>query len=127
MARTNTSARQAGRAFERQIADYLAQHVDDRIDRRPKRGVKDRGDIGGLRHMGQRVVVECKNTARPNLAGWMAEAEAERGNDDAGVALVMFKRHGVGRVADQWVLTTVGELVALLNGSRKHLKKEETA
>ena len=126
MTRTNRSARQAGAAFERTIADYLATHVDDRIDRRVKRGTNDRGDIGGLRHMGQRVVVECKNTTRPNLAGWMREAQTERGNDDANAALIVHKRHGRGASEDQWVLTTLGELVALINGNRDHLDERTT-
>lgn len=121
MARTRKSAKNAGAAFERLTADYLATHVDDRIDRRVKTGAKDRGDIGGLRHMGQRLVVECKNTARTDLAGWITEAELERLNDDAQVALVIHKRHGKGKPADQWVTTTLGDLVALLNGNRDHL------
>lgn len=118
-----SSAKAAGTRFETQIAAYLAEHVDDRIERRTRHGAKDRGDIGGLRHMGQRVVIECKSTARPDLAGWAAEAETERGNDEAGVGLICHKRHGKGRPADQWVTCTLGELVALLTGSRDHLEE----
>lgn len=128
MARSRKTARQQGSAFERLVADYLNEHIDDRIDRRPKMGSKDRGDIAGLRHMGQRVVIEVKNTARVNLAGWASEADIERGNDDAVAGLVVHKRHGKGRAADQWVTTTLGDLVALLTGSRDHLdepKKSE--
>ena len=121
MPRTRTSASKAGSRFERLVADYLAAHVDDRIDRRVKRGSVDRGDIGGLRHMGQRVVVECKDTSRINLAGWASEAETERGNDDAGVAIVAHKRHGKGCPEDQWITMTLGDFVALLNGDRTHL------
>ena len=117
------SAKAAGTRFETQIAAYLAEHVDDRIERRTRNGNKDRGDIGGLRHMGQRVVIECKATARPDLAGWAAEAETERGNDEAGVGLICHKRHGKGQPADQWVTCTLGELVALLNGNRDHLEE----
>ena len=124
MSRTRTSASKAGSSFERLVADYLAAHVDDRIDRRVKGGSVDRGDIGGLRHMGQRVVIECKNTARINLAGWAAEAEIERGNDDAGVAMIAHKRTGRGRPEDQWITMTLGELVALLSGHRDHLNEE---
>ena len=120
MARSRASAKKAGSTFERQIADYLAAHVDDRIDRRVKTGSLDRGDIGGLRHMGHRVVIEAKNTAKTSLGTWASEAEAERGNDDALVGLVVHKRHGRGAPADQWVTLTVGELVALLTGSRDH-------
>ncbi len=121
MSRTRASAKAAGTRMETLVADYLAEHIDDRIERRAKSGSKDRGDIGGLRHMGQRVVVECKDTSRINLAGWASEAETERGNDDAGVAIVAHKRHGKGRPEDQWITMTLGDFVALLNGDRTHL------
>lgn len=104
------------------MADYLAAHVDDRIDRRVKTGSKDRGDIGGLRHMTQRVVIECKDTSRINLGGWAAEADEERGNDDAGVAIVMHKAHGKGDPGEQWVTMRAREFVALVNGNRQHIE-----
>lgn len=122
MARSRASAKAAGTRHERAVADYLAQHLDDRIDRRPKTGSKDRGDIGGVRHLGARVVVECKNTSRLDVGSWLREAEVERGNDDATVGLVVAKRHGKGDPADQLVLMTLGDLVALLTGSRDHLE-----
>ena len=122
MSRNRRSARQAGTRFEREIADYLAATYDDRIDRRPKTGARDKGDIGGLRHMGQRVTIECKNTSRTTLATWITEAQTARGHDDAGAALIIHKRHGRGRPEDQWVTTTLGELVALLTGDRGHLE-----
>ncbi|WP_298045710.1 hypothetical protein, partial [uncultured Citricoccus sp.] len=103
---------------------YLAEHVDDRIERRRLSGSKDRGDVSGLRHMGERVVVEVKNTARLDLAGWAAEAETARGNDDAVAGVVVSKRHGKGQAADQWVHMTLADFVALLTGSREHLETE---
>ena len=123
--RNRASAKTAGTAFERLIADYLARHVDDRIDRRVKTGAKDRGDIAGLRHMGGRVVVECKNTSRPNLGVWANEAEIERGNEDALAGVIAHKRHGKGQAADQWVTMTLADFVALLTGSRNHLEDLE--
>ena len=107
--------------METLVATYLAEHVDDRIERRRLSGGRDRGDIGGLRHMGQRVVIECKDTARIDLAGWAAEAELERRNDDANAALIVHKRHGKGAPGDQWVTCTLADLVALLNGDRDHI------
>ena len=123
MARSRASAKKAGSTFERQIADYLAAHVDDRIDRRVKTGSKDRGDIAGVRHMGQRLVIECKNTSRTNLGGWAGEAETERVNDDALAGLIVHKRHGKGQPEDQWVTLTVGDLVAILTGGRAHIER----
>lgn len=119
MSRSRASAKAAGTAFERKVADYLAGNVDDRIDRRPKTGAKDKGDIGGLRHMGQRVVVEAKDYGGRLLAGpWLNEAEVERGNDDAGVGLVVAKRRGTTDPGDQFVLMTLRDLVSLLTGAR---------
>ena len=99
MTRTRSSAKGAGAKFERAIADHLKAALDDdRIDRRTKTGAKDRGDIGGIRHMGGRLVIECKDYGgRLQPAPWTAEAEIERGGD-------------------QWVLMTVDQLVAILTG-----------
>jgi|SRR5690625_15904 len=121
LSRSRRSARQAGSRFEREIADYLAEQVDDRIDRRVKTGAKDKGDIGGLRHMGQRVVIECKNTSRINLGTWMNEAHTAMGNDDAGLGLIIHKRHGKGQPGDQWVTMTVDDLIALITGQPREL------
>jgi hypothetical protein len=123
--RSRASAKKAGTTFERSIADYLATHVDDRIDRRVKNGTKDRGDIAGLRHMGHRVVIECKNTSKIALGGWASEAETERGNDDALAGIIVHKRHGKGDPADQWVTMPLSELVAILTGTRDHMENPQ--
>ncbi|MEU2418854.1 hypothetical protein ABZ546_13840 [Brachybacterium paraconglomeratum] len=114
MTRTRASARAAGARFERSIADWLAQHLDDRIDRRVKTGARDRGDIGGVRHRGERVVLECKDTARTDLAGWIREAHLEAGNDDARIGVVVHKRRGTADPAQQWVHMTLADLAWLL-------------
>lgn len=116
MTRNRKSAKAAGSRFEREVADFLATRVDDRIDRRAKTGAKDRGDITGVRHRGHRVVIECKNTTRPNLAGWITEAHTEAGNDDAAIGIIAHKRHGVADPAQQWVTMTLSDLTFLLTG-----------
>lgn len=119
MTRSRKSAKQAGTRHESSVVGYLAEHVDDRIERRAKTGAKDRGDVSGLRHMGQRVVIECKDYGGQIKAGeWAKEAEIERGNDDAGVGIVVAKRRGTTDPADQWVLMTLADLVSLLTGER---------
>jgi len=122
--RTRASAKKAGSSFERSIADYLALTVDDRIDRRVKNGTKDRGDIGGVRIHGLRVVLECKNTAKTSLGTWANEAETERGNDDALAGVIVHKRHGKGQPADQWVTLTLADFAAILTGNRDHITQE---
>lgn len=122
MTRLRASAKQAGARFERSIADYLAAFVDDRIDRRVKTGANDKGDIGGLRHMTGRVVVECKDYGGRLLVGpWLNEAETERGNDDALAGIVVAKRRGKSDPADQIVIATLRDCVALLTGERPEL------
>jgi hypothetical protein len=116
--RSPRSAKAAGASFERKVADYLATHIDDRVDRRVKTGAKDRGDIAGLRAHGQRVVVECKNVRGLALGQWLNEAEVERGNDDALVAAVAHKRHGRGDPAEQLVTMTLRDFCALITGQR---------
>lgn len=114
-----------GSAFERAIADCLSAHLeqlddprDRTIDRRVKTGSQDRGDVGGVRAMGQRLVVECKNVHRFRLAEWVTEAEVERGNDDAIAGVVVHKRPGHGDPLDQYVSGTVRDLIAIITGTR---------
>jgi hypothetical protein len=116
--RNRQSAKAAGARFERTVADYLAAHIDDRIDRRPKTGAKDRGDITGWRHAGMRIVAELKDVARLQLGTWIAEAETERLNDDAQVGLVIHKRHGKADPGEQLVAMTLRDLVTLLTTER---------
>lgn len=116
--RNRQSAKKAGSSFERAQADWLAARLDDdRIDRRVKHGTKDRGDIGGVRTIrGGRVVIECKNTASLALPAWLREAEAERGNDDALIGVVMHKKRGTTDPAEQYVTMTAETFAVLIEG-----------
>jgi hypothetical protein len=119
MSRTRASAKAAGTRIERDTADWLALKLDDdRIDRRVKTGAKDRGDIGGVRIHGQRLVIEVKNRARLDLAGWVEEAHIEAGNDDALAGIVVHKRVGHGKPGEQYVTCTVDDLLAIITGVR---------
>ena len=112
--RNRRSAKAAGTGFERLIADHLAATVDDRIDRRVKTGAKDCGDIGGVRLLGHRIVIEAKNCTTTSLPAWTREAQTEATNDGALLGVVVHKRHGNAKPGDQWVTMTVDELVKLL-------------
>lgn len=118
MPRNHRSAKAAGTRTESLVAAYLRLHVDDCIERRAKTGGKDRGDLSGFRHLGQRIVVEVKDTARWTPGTWITEAEIERLNDQAGVGMVMCKRVGHGQPGDQLVMMTVRDLVSLVTGQR---------
>ena len=126
MARNRNSAKAAGQRFESLVTRYLRATLDDdRIERRRMSGANDRGDISGLRHMGQRIVVECKDYGGRLMPGpWVEEAEVERLNDSAGVGIVVAKRRGTTAPGEQFVLMTLADLVALLTGSRDHVEAD---
>lgn len=122
MSRNRRSAKAAGTVFESQVAGFLAEAVDDdRIERRARNGSKDRGDIGGVRCIAGRVVVECKDVRKMNLSGWVDEAETERGNDDAAVGVVVHKRlgYGVKNMGGTYVTMTLADFAVLLGGTRE--------
>lgn len=116
--RSRGSARAAGARFEREIADWLAANLDDRIDRRVKTGAADKGDLAGIRVHGQRVTAELKNCRDWRPGEWLREAERERVNDTALATFVVAKRHNTADPGAQVVLMTVRDLVALLRGVR---------
>ena len=120
MTRNRKSAKTAGTRFETAIAKYLAEQLDDdRIERRRLGGRFDRGDIAGLRHHGQRLVIEVKDYGgQIKAAEWIEEAHVEAGNDSALCGLVVAKRRGTTDPGSQYVLCTVNDLIALLTGQR---------
>lgn len=119
MARNRTSAKRAGAKFEKDVADYMAEHIDDRIERRTMGGSLDRGDIGGIRtRHNEKVVVEVKNVTKQALPQWINEAHQEAENDGALVGVVVAKRHGNGNIGDQWLHMTLRDFSAILTGVR---------
>ena len=95
MARNRNSAKQAGARFERIIADFLRDNLDDHIDRRIKTGAKDCGDIANVRDShNRRIVIEAKDYGgKLNLPQWTKEAHQEAENDGAHVGLVLSLIH----------------------------------
>lgn len=119
MTRSNRSARQAGSAFESQVTRCLQEYAPNGefIERRVTNGAKDRGDIGGVRTgSGQRMVVECKNHSRLDLAGWVTEAQFEAVNDNAVAGIVVHKRRGTADPLEQYVTMTLGDFIRIAWG-----------
>ncbi len=116
MSRTRKTAKQAGAKFEKLVADFLAENLDDRIERRVLGGAKDRGDIANVRDShNRRIVIETKDYGgKLNLPQWTKEAHQEAHNDNAHIGVVVHKRHGNAKPADQWVAMTVNDLIQLL-------------
>lgn len=111
MTRNRRSAKDAGTRMEQAAASYLG------VERRTKRGAKDRGDLAGLFIRGHRVVAEVKSVATMALPAWLREAAVERDNDDATVGIVIHKRRGVDEVrrpGAQYVTMTLADFAWIL-------------
>ena len=111
-------SKQKGTAFETLIVTALQEHLGPEICRRATTGAKDRGDVHGLYIRGLRTVAELKNHSSMSLAGWVDEAELERGHDDAAVGLVIHKRRGKGHALDQYVTLPLRDLLTIITGTR---------
>lgn len=115
MPRSRASAKQAGSRFERVIADHLNDYLPGRIDKQPRTGAKDKGDIAGVTTAsGHPIAIECKNVARTQLAAWIHEAHTEADNLGAAAGIIIHKRHGRSAPDCQWVTMTVADLIAIL-------------
>ncbi|MFE2712306.1 hypothetical protein ACFXKI_10015 [Streptomyces mirabilis] len=99
-----------GSAWERAIVEHLRAVGWPFAERRLAGSTKDRGDIAGV--VG--VVIEAKNAARTDLAGWIDEADLERTNDGAWLGVVWHKRRGRASAADGYVTMTGAQFTALL-------------
>jgi hypothetical protein len=99
-----------GSAWERAIVTALQAAGWPFAERRLAGAAKDRGDIAGV----PGVVIEAKNTATRNLAGWVDEAELERVNDGAWLGVVWHKRVGHASAADGYVTMTGAMFLTLL-------------
>jgi len=134
MAQNVRYAKQKGTSFESLVVDYLRMKLADiRIERRAKSGAKDRGDIAGVVTVaGGAVVIEAKNHSRDNLPQWIKEAEIERKNDDAVTGatvagVVVHKKRGSNKGADQYVTMTLETFTVLLRGGSPELRGVEQA
>lgn len=101
----NRHNRARGASFEREVATFLG------VDRAYGAGrPRDVGDLAGV----QGTVVECKRERRLDLAGWVDEAEAERRNAGASLAVVVSKRRGTTEPGSQYAILTLDGLRLLL-------------
>lgn len=67
-----------GGRFEKEVLDYLRSFGYD-VERLRTTGKDDEGDLVLKARKGA-FVLEAKNVAKMNLAGWVGEAETEAGN-----------------------------------------------
>lgn len=120
MTRSRQSAKQAGARFERTMADYLKEKLSRFIDRMPKYGANDRGDLANIETFNEQpVAAETKDYGGQIMVGtWLKEAATERQNLKAVAGVVIAKRRGVTDPGRQIVLMEVDDLIAILSGRR---------
>lgn len=98
MARSRASSKKAGTAFETQCAKYLSEKLGIPAKRAPKNGAKDEGDIYGVLHHGNKVVIECKSPGRNSslsLPAWWSETLCEIDNlEGAKTGVLVIKQFG---------------------------------
>jgi hypothetical protein len=94
-----TRSKALGTQWETAIVRCLNEHGWPRVERRTLAGANDKGDIAGLP-----VVVEAKNAARLDLAGWVREANIEARNAGVRVGVVWAKRRGKASPLDGYVV-----------------------
>ena len=124
--RSRASARAAGARLEITTAKHLRKRLETPwIDRQPKNGAKDMGDIAGVTLGRNYLAIECKNTSGGSLTAAHNEAVREAANiiadgrhGDQVKPVVIHKRHGVAEPGDQWVTMTVDTLIDLIIGTR---------
>ena len=109
------TSQRKGADFEQMCAEYISRRTGDEVIRRRPSGANDRGDLHGVRHMGKRVTVECKNCRDMKLSKWVEEAETERGNDDGEYGIVIHHRKGKGAASmgEQYVTMTLDTFLAM--------------
>ncbi|OXM99907.1 hypothetical protein [Bifidobacterium vansinderenii] len=102
MTRSRASAKQAGRQLEHQMELWLQwAFQDERIKRSRLHGAKDIGDIVNLYYAGDKVTIECKNTANSrtgtprNVWAEFQEAMIEADNNDSPWPVLIKKRDRV--------------------------------
>ena len=100
-----------GTVAERAVVDYLRANGFPDAERRALEGVNDRGDVAGLPY----TVLEVKNHAALDLAGWLNELMREIDNDNAEYGAVVAKRRGHAK-PDQWYAIMPFEMLVKMLG-----------
>lgn len=115
-----------GARFEQACAEYISSMTGEEVIRKRLGGAFDKGDLHGVRHMGKRVTVECKDCRKAELSQWVDEAEAERANDGGEYGVVIHHRKGKGaaRFGENYVTMTLDTFLAMCVGGADLLCKK---
>lgn len=96
-------SRRKGAAAELAVVQWLRGRGRRTVERRPTGSPDPFGDITGI----PRTVVEVKNHAALDLAGWVTQLEAELAAAGATTGVVIVKRRGTTDVGRWYAVLTV--------------------
>jgi Holliday junction resolvase len=101
--------KQRGTRFETALVGFLREHGFPFARRLALAGGSDLGDLSlGDQPSGGPVVIEAKDHAKIDLAGFVDEMLAECANADNDYGVVVVKRRRKG-IEDSYVVTTLGQ------------------
>jgi len=97
-----------GSAFERLIADYLAERIP--CERLPAGATLDRGDLWT-----SAAAIQCKNRRALSLGAWLRDAIEQQQNAGKRLHALVVKRKGVTDPAEQFVVMTLEQFRDLIS------------
>jgi hypothetical protein len=97
-----------GTAFERLIADYLAQAIP--CERIPPGATIDRGDLWT-----PTAAIQCKNHRTLSLGAWLAATAQQQQNAAKALHFLVVKRKGSTDPAQQFAICTVEQMRSILS------------
>lgn len=103
-----SASKRKGTSYESAVVEFLGRWFPH-VERRALGGINDKGDVAGIPN----VVLECKNEARIDLAGYMDEAKAEAANAGAPLYAAVVKRRGKN-VSQSYVVMPLDVFAPLL-------------
>ncbi len=96
-----------GAAFERLIADYLAERMP--CERIPAGATLDRGDLWT-----EAAAIQCKNHRTLSLGAWLRDAMDQQRNAGKRLHALVVKRKGSQAPAEQFVVMSLQQFRELL-------------
>lgn len=111
-----TRSKDVGTAAETALVRWLRVNGWPGAERRALRGTHDAGDVTGTPCLAWEVKAgnQAQEPADGLLAAWMDEAETERLNAGADVAVLVLRRRGKASPGDWWAYLTAAALAGLL-------------
>lgn len=96
-----------GSAFERLIADYLAEQLP--CERIPAGATLDRGDLWT-----EAAAIQCKNCRSLSLGAWLRDAMDQQINAGKRFHALVVKRKGLAAASEQFVVMSLEQFRELL-------------